>query len=184
MTPGMLASLLLLTSLTAQQGQVDNPQYTSWAKAGKGAVLTMRSLTVMGDDPRPITSTMAYTLTKLTPDQAVVEMLTETDQTGKRVKNPPQEIVIRRPFFLLPGIKKEDLGRPTDYVAKGEETIEIAGGKYKAQWYDTEGKTESGPATTRTWMSNEVPGLLLKSVTKVPKVNGTITLEMVEFKRP
>jgi hypothetical protein len=181
-----LTAILLLGpgSPPAAQGQVDNAQYTSWARAGMGASLTMRSVTLMGDDPRPVTSTMTYTLTKFTPDQAVVEMVTETDAAGDKVKNPPQEIIIRRPFYLLPGVKKEDLGRPTDVLAKGEETIELAGKKYKAQWYETRGKTESGLATTRSWMSDEVPGLLLRSVTKVPKVNGTITLEMIELKRP
>ncbi len=163
---------------------VDSPQYLSWAKAGKGASVTLQSTTVMGDDPTPITSTMVYKLRELNPDKAIIDMVTTTDQTGKTVTNSPQEFTIRRAFPLLPGIKKEDIGRPNDALEKGDETLKLAGKEFKAQWYTFKGRTDAGPSTTRTWMSDDVPGMLLKSVTTVPKVKAVITLELIEFKTP
>lgn len=180
-----IAILAALTTPTRTVAQiVDSPQYLSWAHAGKGASITMRSTTVMGDDLTPIISTMVYTLTNLAPDKAIVEMVTETNQAGKTVTNPPQEFTIRRAFPLLPGIKKEDIGRPNDALEKGDETLKLAGKEFKAQWYASKGKTDVGPSTTRTWMCDEVPGMLLKSITLVPKVKATITLELIEFKKP
>ena len=186
MTRLLMQSLIALVGVsTFAIGQTfDNPQYTSWSRAGKGASITLRSTTLMGDDPKPVTSTMTYNLVTLTDDKAIIEMVTVTDQTGKTVKNDPQEIVIRRPFPLLPGVRKEDLGRPTDFTEKGEGTLQVAGREYKSQWYSSKGRAEAGPTTTRTWISDEVPGMLLKSVTKIPKVKAVITLEVVEYQKP
>ena len=60
----------------------------------------------------------------------------------------------------------------------------MAGKTYHAMWYETKGSTEAGPSTTRTWISNEVPGRLLMSVTEVPKVSKKSTLRMVELTIP
>jgi hypothetical protein len=59
-----------------------------------------------------------------------------------------------------------------------------AGKEYKAQWYDSKGTTEGGESITRTWMAEEVPGLILKAVTQVPKTKKVTTIELIEFKVP
>jgi len=180
--------LLGLVTLTIAQANaaaqtVDSPQYLSWSRAGRGASITLRSTTRLSNDPTPVTSTMTYTLIELTPDKAVLEMVAVSDATGKQVENPPQEIVIRRAFPLLPGIKPEDVGKPRNAIEKGEEAVKLAGKEFQARWYLTKGKTEAGPSQIRTWLCDEVPGLLLKSVTTVPKVDTTVTLELIEFKK-
>lgn len=179
-----VAALFMASSTAAPAQTVDSPQYLSWAKAGKGAMITMRSTTLMGDDPEPVISTMVYTLIDLKPDKAIIEMVTETNQAGKTVTNPPQEYTIRRAFPLLPGITKEDIGRPMNALEKGTETLKLAGTEFQAEWYATKGKTDAGPSTTKTWQSTEVPGMLLRSVTLVPRVKAIITLELIAFKKP
>ncbi len=179
---------LVLTALTIAQTNawaqtVHSPQYLSWSRAGKGTSITLRSTTKISKDPTPVTSTMTYTLTELTPDKAVLEMVAVSDATGTKVENPPQEIVIRKAFPLLPGVKPEDVGKPRNAIDKGEEKLKLAGREFQARWYLTKGKTEAGPSQTRTWLCDEIPGLLLKSVTTVPKVDTTITLELIEFKK-
>jgi hypothetical protein len=177
----MMASAIAHPGAAAQT--VDSPQYLSWARAEKGASITMRSTTTRGGDPRPITSTITYVLTDLTPEKATLEMSVVSDATGTKVENPPQELVIRKAFPLLPGIRPEDVGRPRDAVEKGDETLKLAGREFRARWYVTKGQTEAGRSQTRTWLCDDVPGLLLKSVTTVPKVDTTVTLELIEFRR-
>lgn len=164
--------------------EVDNPQYTSWSKFPKGTILKTRSTTRVASRDDQVTTSTTYTLTNVTPERVVLEMVVESDATGTKVKNTAQELVIRRAFYLLPGIKKEDLGKPQGAIAQGEETVQVAGKEYRATWFDTKGSTEVGESLTRTWMSDEVPGRMLKSVVRVPKITKTTTLEVTELKTP
>ena len=61
---------------------------------------------------------------------------------------------------------------------------DIAGTTYTALWYESKGSTEAGPSVTRTWMTDEVPGKLLKAVTRVPAAGKTTTVELVEIRTP
>jgi hypothetical protein len=175
-----LASLAVPSIVSAQQ--IDNPMYTSWARHTPGTSITMRSITEMRG--KTIETTTAYTLRKVLPDRVVVEMVAVSDATGSKVKNPPQEMEIRRKFYLLPGVKPEDIGKPDGTIASGEETLTLAGKEFRAKWFDSKGQTEAGPSRTRTWMSDEVPGRLLKSVLEVPNVDKTTTLSLIEFQVP
>jgi hypothetical protein len=127
-----------------------------------------------------VESTLRYTLVELTPSKAVVEMTV----TSKGIENRPQRLEHRRDFPLMPGMKKEDIGKPPATSEQGEETIKIAGKDYKTQWYDIKGRVEAGETIARTWTNPDVPGMLLKSVLKVPAADKVTTLEVIEIKTP
>ena len=57
-------------------------------------------------------------------------------------------------------------------------------GTFDAVWYDVRGTTEAGPSITRTWFSEEVPGKVLRSETRVEGSDKLTTLELVEFEKP
>jgi hypothetical protein len=163
--------------------EVEHPIYRSWARYPVGTTVTMRSV---ADAPgtRPIETTTILRLVELTDEKAVVEQVVVSDATGSKSESEPQRFSHRRMFPLLGDTKKEDIGKPRDAVASGEERVRIGGRDYQAVWFDTKGRTEAGEARTRIWLSDEVPGRLLKSVTEVPAAQKTTTLELVEIKRP
>jgi hypothetical protein len=168
----------------ARSEEVEHPVYRSWARHKVGTTVTLREVTGQEGGTKTVETILRLRLSKLDGKAAVIEQVTESDATGERVKNPPQEFTYRRQFILLPGVRKEDVGRPVGALDKGEEMLELAGKTYKAQWYDTKGKTEAGPSFTRAWYSDEVPGLLLKSTTRVPAAKKVTTMELVEIKVP
>jgi hypothetical protein len=81
-------------------------------------------------------------------------------------------------------VKAEEIGKPANAVAQGKETLTIGGREYAATWYESKGTTEAGESIARTWISDEAPGRVLKSTTRVPKVEKEIVEELVEVKRP
>ena len=67
----------------------------------------------------------------------------------------------------------------------GEETLELAGRTIPAVWFDTRTKGDGGlDVLTRTWMADNVPGRLVKSVTRIPKAKTVVTVELTDWSRP
>jgi len=159
---------------------VESPIYKSWSKSKVGTSVTVSSVTVMKG--QVIESTLRYTLIDFDPDKAVVEMVV-TPKGG--TAGYPQRTEHRRNFPLLPGVKKEDIGKPpAEAIEKGHEVIKVAGKEYEAQWYVLKSRVEAGEAITRTWTTPDVPGMMLKSVLKVPAADKVTTLEVVEIAEP
>lgn len=161
---------------------VEHPAYLSWARHPVGTTITMKSVTT--SKGAPIETTTRTTLVALTPKSAVLEIKVVSNATGQVDEARPQRYEQKRMFPLFPGVKKEDVGKPSNAIARGEETLSLAGKEYKAQWFDSKGRTEAGETFLRTWMSDEVPGRLLKSVIRVPATKLTTTDELVEVKAP
>ncbi len=108
-----------------------------------------------------------------------------SDGTGKVVQSPSQSYTQPQMFPL---VRRDDERRrgetPERFNSQGEETIKLAGRDFKTQWFDSNGQTEAGKSQTRTWMSDEVPGKLVKAVTQVPSAKNTTTVELIELKIP
>jgi hypothetical protein len=176
------AFITALAANASADEPVESPVYKSWARYKVGTSIRLQAVTLIQGN-RVETTTTAR-LVELTDEKVVVESVTASDGTGKAIENAPQKLVYRRAFVLLPGVKREDVGKPDGSIARGEESLKLAGKEYKAQWFDSKSRVEAGEALTRTWMSDDVPGKLLKSVTKVPAADKTTTLELVEIKTP
>ena len=157
---------------------VESPIYKSWARTKVGTVVTVKSVTRMKGDT--IESSIRYTLVALSPEMATLEAVASSGG----VESSPRKLEYRRDFPLFPGLKKEDIGKPDGATENGREPLTMAGQVYPTQWYVTKGKTEAGESIARTWTSEDVPGMLLRSVIEVPAAGKVTTIEVVEIKRP
>lgn len=163
--------------------EVDHPSYVSWARSPVGTRIVMRSRTESGANV--LTTTTTTTLRAVLPDLAWLEVQRVSDATGSVIESPPEEHLLRRPFPLFGGTKKEDVGKPVGAIARGEEALKVGDREFKAVWYDTKGVGDGGlKLTTRTWICDDAPGRLLKSVTRIPAAGTTITVEMIELVVP
>lgn len=167
---------------SARAEEVEHPAYKSWARHPVGTTISTRSVT---ESPAgKLTTTTTYKLLALKSDKAVLEIRRVSDATGSLEGGPPQIYEQPRMFPLLPGVKKEQIGKPSNAQAQGEETVTLVGREIKAVWYDSKARGEAGETSTRTWMSDDIPNRLVKAVTKIPKASTTVTVELVEFKTP
>lgn len=177
-----LAAAIAAVCLASPSGAsdvVESPVYKSWSGSKVGTAVTIRSVTVMKG--QTIESTTRYTLIELDPRKAAVEMAIIG---GNGAGNPPKRLEYRRDFPLLPGLKQEDIGKPPEASEQGEEAIEVAGKEYHATWYVLKGQTEAGESIATTWTRPDFPGMLLKSVLKVPAADKVTTFAVIEIKTP
>ena len=177
----MLALMSILLTLAPSE-DVESPIAKSWAGREVGTSITLRSVTE--SKGRQVSTTTVDRLVSVDDAKVILERSTTVEADGQTTELESTSLEYRRKFPLLPGVKPEEIGRPKGVVASGQETIEVAGEEYEADWYETEGTTEAGPSTTRSWISDEVPGKLLKSVTKVPAADKTTTITLIEIGTP
>ncbi len=167
-------------SLSAED--VPNPQYQSWNNYPVGTSMTTKSLVSQGN--ATVTTTTVTRLISRTEKNLVLSSVVSSNATGSFVTNDPIEKTISSRFPLFPGVDKNKIGRPQDSLESGMETVVILGKKYNAEWYDTKSTTEAGPAVTRTWISMDMPNMVLKAVTEVKAAGKKVIIEVTEIKIP
>lgn len=167
----------------ARAEDVDHPAYLSWSKQPIGTRIKLRSST--DADGHVLTTTTSTTLKEVRPDRAIFQVQRVSDATGREVTSIPERSEIVRKFPLFPGVKREDIGKPVGAQAKGEETLTLAGREFRAVWFDTKTKGDGGSDVyTRTWMTDEAPGRLIKSVIRIPQAKTVVTVELTEWAPP
>ncbi len=160
----------------------ESPVYKMWAKFPAGTTVTRRTTTENEDSPLKTVTSIVYMLKEKTDDSVVVEFVaTTTHPDGRVERNPPQENKTRRTFSLPPGIKRDTEKKNQE---SGEETFKVAGREFKTKWYKSKDFTEAGELVSQTWSSEDMPGGLVKSVSKVPAKRATITVEVTEVRIP
>ncbi|MDG3005113.1 hypothetical protein [Paludisphaera mucosa] len=182
----MLAVLAIIAGASRGSAEeVENPIYTSWARCRPGTTVVVREVTEReGGGGERLVVTKRRVLKTLAAGKAVVEEVIETESSAGVTKSEPQEYTHRRTFALPAGVDKARLGRPQKADDEGKEDVEAAGRTYHAEWFDTKGQTEAGPSVVRAWYADDVPGLLVKSVTRVPGARKNTTMTLVEVKTP
>jgi hypothetical protein len=162
---------------------VDNPQYKQWAPFPVGTTLTRRMTTDSAKSEGMTVTTFVFKITEKTADAVVVESEATTEYHGGRVdKNPSVTNRYPRRVALPDGIQKEDWGKPNEKAE--EEAVTVLGKTYKARKTTSKGSTDAGQLTQEVWSSDDMPGGLVKSVSTVPKVEETTTIEVVALSIP
>lgn len=181
----MFLALALAPASSPRAEEAEHPLYASWAKSPAGTVVVVREVTEGREAGGPrLVVTKRRVLRSIDDRRAVVEETVETETPEGTSRTGPRESVIRRTFPLPPGVDRSRLGRPQQFETRGEERVEAAGRTFRAEWFDTKGQTEAGPSRIRAWYADDVPGLLVKSVTRVPDAGKTTTATVVAIEAP
>ncbi len=164
-------------------GKLANPAYKSWAKFPKGTAVTLKA--VSDTNGMKAESTMTLTLLELTPDKAVIEMVNVVTTGGTEFKSPPAKQELKRYVDAPPGTKPGETKKPEGLVEQGEKKVTVAGKEYKATYTKMKLSTGGVDVVAEAWSSDDVPGMVLKSVnTMSGAVSSATTLELAEIKKP
>lgn len=167
----------------ARSEDVDHPAYLSWSTQPVGTQIKLRSAT--DADGHVLTTTTTTTLREVRPDRVFLQVQRVSNATGREVTSLPEPAEVVRKFPLFPGVKRSDIGKPSNALAQGEETLKLAGRDLRTVWFDTKSKGDGGSDLyTRTWMSDDAPGRLVKSVVRIPQAKTVVTVELIEWSTP
>src|SRR5438067_10489287 len=179
------AAVLALPPAAVAQEKIDNPEFASWSKFKKGTSVTIKSLSTFGDTKSEVLVTS--TLVDVGADKLVVEMSSVVKANGMEFKTPGMKRDVTKTIELPKGAKKEDFtrGKPMGTTEEGTETVKVAGTEVKAKWYKYKVEIDGTKTEAKMWVSDDVPGMMVKNeMTTTGKINSTMKMEVVEFKKP
>ena len=179
-----LFALLALAVGTASAEDAENPEFASWSKFKKGTTATLKMTTTAANNTSEIL--MTTTLVEVGADKLVVETSTVTKFNGMEFKAAAKRDVTKT-IKLPDGVKKDDAkgGKVPGTYEEGTETLKIGGTEIKTKWYKAKAEVAGNKTESKTWMSDEVPGSLVKmETTTTGPAAGTLKMELIEFKKP
>jgi hypothetical protein len=191
----LILGLAGAAGLSAQEGGKDetfeNPVYKHWSAFKVGATVTRREKVKFAADSYEGQLHPEHTLVKdttiklieVTPKKVVVELIESEHGRGFVRENAP----IKLTYFAH--IKK-GLGTPKESFAKHKQEdveVKIKTKTYKATLVDTTHKQGDMVRTQQIWLTDEVPGGILKDIKTQKKGDQLVsesTLEIVSYNVP
>ena len=117
------------------------------------------------------------TLVALTADKATVETAVTTMGNTTKTNVDIPLTASQAPTTPAQG------NAPNASVKTGNETLTIAGKSLNCKWTETESEMNGNKVNAKVWMSEEVPGFVVKSVTKTSgAASSETTAEVTDFK--
>ena len=167
--------------LSVAAEKMDNPEFKAWSQQKAGTIVTYKATNDFGGMKSE--TTITNKLIEVGAEKAVVETSTVTTVAGMEIKGPATKRDVLKSVDVPAGKKPDNIGKPEGTFEEGTEDVKVGGTTYKTKWYKF--KTEKPvKAQGQIWTSDEVPGQLVKMVTKLEgQVTGSTTMELVEVKK-
>jgi hypothetical protein len=172
-------------ALAQDKDTYPNPEFATWSNCKVGTSVTLRTITEAAGMKTELLVT--NTLVEQGAEKVVVEVTTTIKTNGMEIKAPAQKRVVTKTIVLKKGDKKDDVfkGQAPGKTEEGTETLKVAGLEVKAKWYKAANDLGGVKSETKHWVSDDVPGMVVKSVTTTTgAVNSTNTTELIEVKKP
>ena len=163
---------------------VADPAYANWSRFPVGTAVTRRTQSAIGESRLAVTD--VYTLAELTPEACVVEKKTTVERKSPEASDtraePALPLKFTRSYPAPAGMTPEDFQRPSLKATEvGRESLEVLGKSYEcAKWTWVE-STEAGPTQVTLWLSDAVPGRVVKQMQK-QKSGAVVAEELVAIK--
>jgi hypothetical protein len=169
----LLLMLFVAPTRAADAEMIDNPEYTAWAKHKPGTNVAAEMK--MNAGGQQMTMQLTQTLLKVEPDHALVEMSTTMNFPGAPAGQA------RKEQTKIPAkVAKDRAFLPDGFVGTskeiGTEKIEAAGKSYECKIVEFTGKHEGMDSSGKNWVTQDVPGGLVKTEMKATTPAGPSTM--------
>lgn len=171
---------LALGRVLAAETKVDNPYYQSWEKAKEGTVVVMTdTIYVVG---KAQDTFIRFTLKERKGDRVMVESKFVTAD-GVEAKDLRTVFPFFRQVGLPDNAGKDAAWAPASKaVAQGTEKVKINGRTYDTRIFMLTENVFGTEQVTTYWLTEEIPGLLLKRETKEKFAGKWTKTKAVQFK--
>ncbi len=162
----------------APAAMIAHPEYSNWSQFPIG-VKTVRYRTVTNATGKvEVTSTLV--LAEKSDAHVLVHTQVNVQRPGEPLEeNPIEEVRFPSQFELPQGMTEEYFQQPSLKAKKiGEEEMEVAGVKIKADVYEWTESNETGPMQVKLWRSNDIPGRIVRQEMLI-EASQTKTLEEI-----
>jgi hypothetical protein len=187
------ASLFLMAADDSHPPAPPNPEYAQWSHFKTGSYVTLERkilehhennigiVEAMAHPPGGAVMRISTKLVDLDKDKAVLQETRIDLEEGSETEMPPDKVTL----FANDEISHSDeslMEKPskpeTVKQTEGDEDVVVMGNKIKTHWVQTSVKTGNEVSTSKDWLSDDVPGGLVKEEVK-KTVGGKVLAESV-----
>ena len=166
---GVLLFVLAATQIDAEE--ITNPQFECWKKFAEGSNSTIT--TVIENKGNKFTTVSTNKLVAKADDKMEIEISGTVDMLGQSRALPVQKQTVPA--------KMEKDKVPTQ-VAEATEKVEAAGKTFECKIYEFKRDVSGKPMTAKCWLSDEVPGGVVKMEAKTEEGGISAILKSFEAK--
>ena len=163
--------VLALAALLVLVQDKDDPRYKYWSSCKVGSWVKTR----MSMDQGGVQFEMdqVQKLIDIADDKVTLEISGTRKFNGKELPMPPRKQDIRAKY------KEGDV-----LIEKeGDEEIEVAGKKFKCHWLELTTRNGPNPGKMKAWMTEEVPGGVIKAEITPPNNPVPLVMTAVEWEK-
>ena len=162
----------------ADKKKIDNPEFAMWSKY---KVDTMTKLKMTGEtNGMKTSSTVVTTLKEVGTDKLVLETEVVSNINGMEFKTPATKRDVTKTIELEEKlIEAAKTVKPEGTTEEGTETVKIGKDDVKTKWLKYKSKASGMEVESQIWTSDDVPGSIVKMVTKTATFSST--MELIEF---
>ena len=162
----------------ADKKKIDNPEFAMWSKY---KVDTMTKLK-MSTEAKGMKSgsTIVTTLKEVGADKLVLETEVITNFNDMEFKAPATKRDVTKTMEVDDkAAEAVKAVKPEGTTEEGTETVKIGKDDVKTKWFKYKSKASGMEVEGQSWTSDDVPGSIVKMVTKSATFSST--MELVEF---
>lgn len=175
------ASLLLMAADDSHPPPPANPEYAQWSKFKPGTYVTIeRKVNEHRQPPPGVVEAMAHPagaevvrintkLIDLNKDKAVLEETRIDLGEGSETEMPADKVTLFANGEISnasDSLMEKPAKQETVKATEGDEELTVMGNKVKTHWVETTIKTGQETSWSKDWLSDDVPGGLVKEETK------------------
>jgi hypothetical protein len=171
-----VAALVLSVAAANAADKIDNPLYKSWAKYKPDTSVTTKTSIEAG--PTTIETITTTKLLEVKDDKVVVEVSVTSKIMGMETKQPATKQDIPKQVdvgSVPPGLGADKTAKVDGQSDTGKKKVKVGGTEYECQWV----KVKNGDTEGETFTSEDVPGMVVKMVSKAK--TGGMTLEATDI---
>jgi hypothetical protein len=186
----LCASLFLMAADDSHPPQPANPEYAEWAHFKPGTYVTLeRRVFEHGENNVGVVEAMAHPpgasvmrintkMVDLDKDKAVLEETRIDLGDGSETQMPADKVTLFASGQVSNASDSmlEPSKPQTVKETEGDEELTVMGNKLKTHWVETSIKIGNEVSTAKDWLSDDVPGGLVKEETK-KTWNGKLLVE-------
>ena len=177
----VVAAAVAFAASARADDKVENPEFKNWSKFKAGTSVTLKMTTEAGGQTFGATTTNK--LIEVKDDKLVMESEMTSTFMGKDNKLPAQKRDIVKTLDKAPTGVDPKTGKPDGTTEEGKEKVKIGGTEYECKWYKFKSKqklpTGEEEVEGQIWMSDDVPGMVVKMTTKMK--SGGMSMEATEI---
>lgn len=169
---------MVLVAGVARAETIDNPEYQNWSKFKAGTWVTYKQTTDVAGNKSVSETTIK--LSEVTGEKCVLETSVKMEVAGQKIEQPAMKRDVPAKVEKVNPVPQGEVKDPPK-PKEGTDTVTVSGNELKCKTVEVEYEAQGQKGTSKSWVSDDVPGMMVKNENKSAQMS--MVMELVGFEK-